>query len=127
MPKRISKMTILFASLLIGTQMNINAAPLADDNGTLRAQITLGDMDNTPGPGVYVEAHGYSTSSRSYQSFVFKMLKPGRYEVSLTPGLYDVFISDGSSIPQCRRMRVTSGEVSVWTVKLRLDEAHLNH
>jgi hypothetical protein len=27
------------------------------------------------------------------------MSRPGRYEASLSPGVYDVFVSEGSSIP----------------------------
>jgi hypothetical protein len=116
--------TILFAFLLVGMLTHLHAAPPAESNGTLRALITWGDMDNTPAERVYVEAYGYVASSKSRQSFIFKMLEAGRYEVSLPPGLYDVFISDGSSIPRCRRMRVTSGKVSAWIAKLKNDEVN---
>jgi hypothetical protein len=84
----------------------------------------MGDMDNSPAKGVYIEAYGWVASSKRKQSFVFKMLEAGRYEVSLPPGLYDVFISDASSIPRCKRMLVTSGKVSVWLLKLENDEAN---
>jgi hypothetical protein len=121
MSRRLPATINLLAFLLIGTRTQLNATPLADSNGTLSTRITWGDVDHTPAKGVYVEAYGYVASSRSRQSFVFKMFEAGRYEVSLPPGLYDVFISDGSSIPTCKRMRVTSGEVNVWTVKLEDD------
>ena len=124
MPRRMLSTIILFAYLLVGTQTHLNAAPPAETNGTLRVLITWGDTDNTPATGVYVEAYGYVASSRSMQSFVFKMLEAGRYEVSLPPGLYDVFISDASSIPRCRRMLVTSGRVNVWLLKLETDDAN---
>ncbi len=124
MPRRMLNAIILFAFLVVGTLTPLNAAPPTESNGTLRVIITEGDMDNTPAKGVYVEAYGYVASSKSRQSFVFKMLEAGRYEVSLPPGLYDVFISDGSSIPRCRRMRVASGKVSIWLVKLEIDDAN---
>ncbi|HVC48504.1 MAG TPA: hypothetical protein VND90_14790 [Terracidiphilus sp.] len=121
MSTRMAIKVILFALLLTGTRAHLNAAPPAESNGDLRALITWGDMDNTPAKGAYVEAYGYVASAKSMHSFVFKMLEAGRYEVSLPRGLYDVFISDGNSLPTCRRMRVTSGEVKVWTVKLKND------
>ena len=124
MPTRMTKAMILFAFLLVGKLTHLNAAPPAESNGTLSASITEGDLDNTPAKDVFVEAYGYVASSKSRQSFVFKMLEAGRYEVSLPPGLYDVFISDGSSIPRCRRMRVESGKVSYWLVKLEIDDAN---
>lgn len=124
MPRRMLNAIIVFSFLVVGTLTPLNAAPPMESNGTLRAIITEGDMDNTPAKGVYVEAYGYVASSKSRQSFVFKMLESGRYEVSLPPGLYDVFISDGSSIPRCRRMRVASGKVSIWLVKLEIDDAN---
>ena len=124
MPRRMPSAIILFAFLLVGTLTHLHAAPPGESNGTLRALITMGDMDNTPAKGVYIEAYGWVASSKRMQSFVFKMLEAGRYEVSLPPGLYDVFISDASSIPRCRRMRVTSGEVNIWLLKLEIDEAN---
>ena len=124
MPRRMLNAIIVFSFLVVGTLTPLHAAPPTESNGTLRAIITEGDMDNTPAKDVYVEAYGYVARSKSSQSFVFKMLEAGRYEVSLPPGLYDVFISDGSSIPRCRRMRVASGKVSYWLVKLEIDDAN---
>jgi hypothetical protein len=119
--------SLVFVLLLFTTSRYVNASPPLEKDGTLVALITWGDVENTPAKAVYVEAHGYVDSIRAEKSFVFKMVRAGRYEASLPPGVYDVFVSDGSSEPRCRRMRVAPGDDSFWTLKLEFDEIYSQH
>jgi hypothetical protein len=119
--------SLVFLVLLSMLAKYVNAAPPPKKNGTLVALVTWGDVENTPAKGVYVEAHGYVVSLKAEKSYIFKMVHPGRYEASLPLGVYDVFVSDGSSEPRCRRMRNAPGDVGVWTLKLKMDEIYLNH
>jgi len=105
---------LVFALLLFTTTRYVYAGPPPESDVTLVVLVTWGDVDNTPAKGVYVEAHAY-------------MVRPGRYEVSLPPGVYDVFVSDSSSEPRCRRMRVAVGDANTWLLKLDLDEVYIQH
>jgi hypothetical protein len=114
--------SLAFLLLLLTPAKYVNAGPPLEKDGTLVVLVTWGDIDNSPAKGVYVEAHGYVVKFEAYKSFVSTMVRAGRYEVSLPPGVYDVFVSDDSSEPRCRRMRILPGGTSTWTLKLENDE-----
>jgi hypothetical protein len=118
---------LVFALLLFTTTRYVYAGPPPESDVTLVVLVTWGDVDNTPAKGVYVEAHAYLPKLKSEKSFVLTMVRPGRYEVSLPPGVYDVFVSDSSSEPRCRRMRVAVGDANTWLLKLDLDEVYIQH
>ncbi len=92
-----------------------------DKDGSLVVSVTWGDLDNTPADDVYVEAHGFVERYREEKSFILKMSRAGRYEASLPPAVYDVFVAEGTSIPQCRRVLIKSGSTTDWTLKLEID------
>jgi hypothetical protein len=93
-------------------------------DGTLVVLVTWGDVDNTPANDVYVEAHGFVVKYREARSFVFKMAHAGRYEASLPSGVYDIFVSEGTSEPRCRRVLINAGSTAYWTLKLEIDEVY---
>lgn len=93
-----------------------------DKDGKLVVLVTYGDVDNTPAVNVYVEASGFMRKDGSRRSFVLNSAQAGRYETSLPPGVYDVFVSEGTSEPRCRRMLIRPGLTSTWTLKLEVDE-----
>ena len=101
-----------------------DAGPPLGKDGTLVVLVTWGDVDNTPATGVYVEAYGFVRKNNSEKSFVLKMSRPGRYEGSLSPGVYDVFVSEGTSIPRCRRVLISPGFTGYWTLKLEIDDVY---
>jgi len=113
----------VFALLLLGlTTLNgASAVPLPERDGTLVVLVTWGDIDNTPANDVYIEAHGFVVRDKVEKSFVFKMIHAGRYEVSIPPGVYDVFVSEGNSEPRCKRMLVVPERTGFWTLKLETD------
>jgi hypothetical protein len=118
--KHLKYLTLLL--LLLMAAKYVNAGPPQEKDGTLVVLVTMGDIDNSPAKDVYVEARGYVVKFDAHKSFVSTMARAGRYEVTLPPGVYDVFVSDDSSEPRCRRMRIVPGGTSTWTLKLENDE-----
>jgi cytidine deaminase len=86
--------------------------------------VTWDDADKTPATGVYIEAHSFDVNYVSEKSFVLKMVKAGRYEAALPLGVYDVFVSEASSIPRCRRVLV-AGHTPYWNIMLEHDDVYL--
>ena len=115
---------LLLLALLPTRSVNGGGRPVEKD-GTLIVLVTFGDVDNTPANDVYIEAHGFVSKYDSEKSFVLKRSTAGRYETSLPPAIYDVFVSEGTSEPRCRRMRIREGLPSTWTLKLEIDEIYL--
>jgi hypothetical protein len=111
---------LLLLTLLPTQSVNDGGRP-AEADGTLVVLVAWGDDDNTPASHVYIEAHAFVWKYHSERSFVLKGSTPGRYEASLPPGVYDVFVSDGGSEPRCRRMRIGEGLTETWTLKLKVD------
>jgi hypothetical protein len=117
---------LLLLVLLSARVLNGGGRP-AEKDGTLVVLVTWGDADNTRANDVYIEAHGFVRKYNSEKSFVLNSSTAGRYETSLPPGVYDVFVSEGTSEPMCRRMRIVEGRPSTWTLKLELDEVYTDH
>jgi hypothetical protein len=113
--------------LLLGclsTAITAYSAQSPAKDGMLVVLVTYGDVDNTPASTVYIEAYGFVRKYNAHKSFVLKSSQPGRYEVALPAGVYDVFVSEGTSEPRCRRMQVDPGLTSTWTLKLEIDEVY---
>src|SRR2546423_5240125 len=89
----LSFLVLLLAFLTSGRAQD-TGQPLEKD-GKLVVLVTWGDIDNTPATDVYVEAYGFVHKYDSNRAFVLKMSRAGRYEASLPPGVYDVFVSEG--------------------------------
>lgn len=102
-----------------------DAGHASDKDGTLVVLVTWDDADKTPATGVYIEAHSFAVNQVSEKSFVLKMVKAGRYEAALPPGVYDVFVSEASSIPRCRRLLVKAGYTPYWNLMLEHDDIYL--
>jgi hypothetical protein len=119
----LSSSVLLLLALLPTQSVNQRDRPDGDD-GTLVVLVTWGDDNSTPAGGVYIEAHGFVWRYQSKKSFVLKGSVAGRYETSLPPGVYDVFVSDGGSEPRCRRVRIKQGLTETWTLKLEIDQVY---
>ena len=109
---------------LLPTQRAEQGSPASEKDGTLAVLVTWGDDYNTLATDVYVEAHGFVRKHNSEKSFVLQRATAGRYEGSLPPGVYDVFVSEGTSEPRCRRIRIRESLPSTWTLKLEIDEVY---
>jgi hypothetical protein len=97
---------------------------VVEKDGKLVVLVTWGDDDNTPATNVYVEAYGFVRKHGSKKSFILNLSRPGRYEASLPPGVYDVFVSEGTSIPRCKRVLISPGFTGYWTLKLEIDDIY---
>jgi len=116
----------LFLFVLLPTEKAVRTGDTPLKDGALIVKVTWGDINNTPATGVYVEAHGFVQRLDSTKSVILKMSSEGRYEASLLPGYYDVFVSDGGSFPRCRRLYIRPGLTTFWTLKLEIDDVYMN-
>ena len=99
-----------------------------ETDGRLIVIVTWGDTDNTPAANVMIEALGYVHGLKSpseVKSIVLKASKDGRYEAPLQPGLYDVFVSEPTSVPRCKRLQIKAGLTNYWTLKLEIDDVYM--
>jgi hypothetical protein len=115
----LSVFVFLLALLTSGSSQNI--AQPSDEDGKLVVLVTWGDVDNTPATDAYIEAHGFVRKYNSEKSFVLKMSRAGQYEVPLPSGVYDVFVSEGTSVPACKRVPIKAASTTNWTLKLETD------
>jgi hypothetical protein len=111
--------------VLLPGEKAATATQVVDKDGTLVVNVIW--EDNTPANGIYVEAHAYVIKYRSQKSFVLKMSHAGEYAASLPPGIYDVFVSESSSRPTCKRMVIKSGAPTYWRLKLEVDDVHMGN
>ena len=126
MMKRLLLFGVLFIGLIGRGPAQEKARPAADENGTLIVLVTWGDVNNTPADDVYIEVHTSSAKSSAPTSYVLTQVHSGRYESTLPPGIYDVFMSEGNSVPRCRRVQIRPKFQSYWTVKLENDDVYIN-
>jgi hypothetical protein len=117
-------LVFVFLLVLLPTLRSDDASRPSEKDGTLVVLVTWGDANDTPANDVYVEAYGFVRQYGSEKSFVLKSPNAGRYEASLPPGVYDVFVSEGISIPSCKRVLVSAGSTSSWTLKLETDHVY---
>jgi hypothetical protein len=116
---------VLLLVLLPGGQGVITGQHPGKD-GALVVLVTWGDVNNTPANDVYVEAYGFVDKYYASKSFILKTSRAGQYEASIPPGIYDVFISEGGSVPRCRRVLIRPEMTTYWTLKLEIDDVYTN-
>ena len=113
-----------FFFLILLSEAPVHAQQASQKDGALVVEVTWGDVENTPANDVYVEAYGFVPKYSSTKSFVLKMSHDGHYETPLSPGVYDVFVSEGTSVPRCRRLLIREGLTTYWTLKLEIDDVY---
>jgi len=118
-----SVFVLLLAFLALGRADD--AARPSEKDGTLVVKLTWDDVNRTPAHGLYIEAHGFAVNGVLERSFVFKLVNAGRYEAALPPRAYDVFVSEASSTPRCRRVLITAGYTGYWNLMLEHDDVYL--
>jgi hypothetical protein len=118
-------LSVIVILILLLPAQRFEAKRAADEDGRLLVLVAWGDADHSPATDAYVEAHGWVDRYYSNRSYVLKGVAAGRYEASLPPGLYDLFVSESSSSPVCKRLLVRAGSTNTWTVNLEIDHANL--
>ena len=81
-------------------------------NGKLTVTVISGDLENSPADDAEVYVHGHpfrAHLSNTDVEAVVKQVRSGRYEFSLAPGLYDVFVRESGSYPRCKRVQIDAG------------------
>ena len=116
-------LALLLASLGVGFAKE--AGHSSEKDGILVVLVSWDDAYKTPATGVYIEAHSFNANGVLEKSFILKMVKAGRYESAIPPGIYDVFVSEASSTPRCKRMPVTAGYTPYWNLMLEHDTVYL--
>ncbi|HKV94199.1 MAG TPA: hypothetical protein VJW20_16745 [Candidatus Angelobacter sp.] len=117
---------IFLLAFLAPEKHNASYQPEEKD-GMLVVLLNWKDVAFEPGgpyPPVYVEAYGFVSKYHEKKSFVLKSSHFGRHQGSLPPGVYDVFVSEGTSFPVCKRVRIT--EDLTTTVSLQLETDTVN-
>lgn len=122
-PRYFGSVLLLIVFLTIAYAADVNRTSVK--GGTLIVLVMWDDVDKTPATGVYIEAHSFAVENVGEKTFVLKMAKAGRYEATLPPGVYDVFVSEASSTPRCRRLLVTEGYTGYWNLMLEHDDVYL--
>lgn len=113
----------LFTLFPVGSAANERRLPSKDT--TFVVLVTWDGADKTPATGVYIEAHSFAVNYISEKSFILKMVKAGRYEAALPPGVYDVFVSEAGSIPRCKRELVGDhAPTPYWSLMLEHDHVY---
>lgn len=120
--KHLSILVLLL--VLLPTLRSGGANRPSEKDGTLVVLVTWGDANDTPANDAYVEAYGFVREYGSEKSFVLKSPSTGRYEALLPAGVYDVFVSEGISVPSCKRVLISAGSTTPWTLKLETDHVY---
>lgn len=121
MPRR-NPLAVALAVFVFFAICPIFGVDQASPEGKLVVLALLGD-DNAPSKDAFVYVRGYL----GQPSIAVSPSRVGWFEISLHPGLYDVFVSEGSSLPMCRRFEVKANETKVYHAKLEPDDDHLEN
>lgn len=103
-----------------------SSAQAAEKEGKLVVIVAQGE-DNSAARDSFVYIRGYQPKYLGEVSFTPKAIRAGWYEASLPPGLYDVLVSEGSSLPRCKRVEIKAAESKFWSLRLEVDDEHMQH
>jgi hypothetical protein len=118
----------IIPALIVVASLGVVSAQEAGSSSekyTLVVLVCWDDQYKTPAKGVYIEAHSFDVNGTFEKSFTLKMVKAGRYEAVIPPGVYDVFVSEASSTPRCRRISTAAGYIPTWNLMLEHDTVYL--
>jgi len=90
--------------------------------GFLAVTVTVGG-DHFPAVHAFVAVRGYPPTSK--EVIALTPTKDGFFETSLPPGIYDVFVSEDSTFPACKRVKVAAGDIAHYEANLTVDIASL--
>jgi hypothetical protein len=125
MPKVRTLLGVASVVIVLLSFVKADALRTSEQEGTLVVFVKWGDLNHSAAQNVYVEARGFVVSQRIEKSFVLVSSGvAGRYEGHVPAGIYNVFVSDESSYPQCKRLVIKDGRVNTWAVNLAFDNVN---
>ncbi len=113
---------VMLVVLFLFFTVPISGTGQTSQKGKLVVRVSIGD-NNTTARDAFVYVKDYFGQS----STALSANQPGQFELSLAPGLYDVFVGEGSSLPMCKRVEIKSDHTKMYTAKLEADEDHLQN
>ncbi|HZQ23194.1 MAG TPA: carboxypeptidase regulatory-like domain-containing protein [Terriglobales bacterium] len=78
-------------------------------------------IEKAPIARAFIFVHGHTGS----QAIMKNHTSAGHYDISLAPGLYDIFVTAPAFAPTCKIVVVNSGETTTYNVTLKADDEHL--
>jgi len=103
---------LLFVLVLALPTVSGAGQAAARPEGRLTVVVTSGDPA-APTRDAFVFVRGYEPRYHGETLSQVRPTRDGWFEVSLPPGLYDVFISEGSCIPKCRRVAIEANKATL--------------
>ena len=94
---------------------------VAQELNTGKLSVDVADAENAPITDAFVLAH----SQFGKKDGTAKLSQNGRFEISLEPGLYDVFVAAPAFTPMCKVVEITRGDTTVLKSRLLPDHEHL--
>lgn len=111
--------------LLLCCQIVVSGSGQASPGvGFLAIAVTIGD-DRVPATSAYVFVRAYRPVYNGESSMVPRASHDGYFETALAPGIYDIFVSEVSSLPLCKRVEIVTGQTEHYTANLKIDHDHL--
>jgi hypothetical protein len=92
------------------------------DTVTGKLSVDVADAaENAPIPYAFVLVH----SGYGKKDGIAKLSQNHRFEISLDPGVYDVFVAAAGFAPMCKTVEISLGKTTVLKSRLLPDEEHL--
>jgi hypothetical protein len=109
------------------TVFSLALSNFASTNGMLKGKVT--DSEGAAIRHATVRVHwdesgarvGLKSNVGIKEDLTVNTNEGGEFSIELPPGFYDVFISANAFTPQCRKVRVRSGEIATFSPKLNAD------
>jgi hypothetical protein len=111
----------MFVLLILCMPCGSPGVTQASQQGKLVVRVLLG-MNDTPARDAFVYVRGYLPGELST---AVSPIRDGWFEISLQPGLYDVFVGEADVLPMCKRIEIKANDTKVYTARPKMDEEHL--
>ena len=118
---------VIFLLAFLAAERDNTSSHPEEKDGTLIVLLTWKDVEydpNGPFPHIYVEAYGVVSKLHTTKSFILESSHFPRYEGALPTGVYDVFVSEGTSFPACKRVRVEDGATTTVNLQREVDQVN---
>lgn len=115
---------LLLVPILFGPLIAVGQTrPSAPETGTLCGGVThaVTNAFKSPLPHAFVFIH----SEWGVGDKFVKLDKEARFQVSLVPGLYCVFVTAPGFVPTCKKLEIVKGQTTQFVPTLKADLEHM--